>query len=172
MPRQRDERAKAEVVPSGVAIHRAPEIWLRAVVVREWLPADYAARRAFNPGGLSLDERQAKILATRGERDTLSSKYRYKKWLRQPKASGRTAILLDIDRIAALILWESEQAHSNDEGRQRRDLGDRWPETGYMTPREIACSAWQEGLGAESVDAVEELIQAERRTRLLERQRP
>ncbi|MEV0735443.1 hypothetical protein AB0I51_05635 [Streptomyces sp. NPDC050549] len=172
MPRQRDEQAKAEVVPYEVAMHRAAEIWLQAALVREWLPSGYAARRAFTPGGPSLEELEAKILATRGERNVLSAKYMYKRGLPKPKVSGRTAVLLDIDRAAALILWEREQAHSKTESRQRSASGDRWPETGYMTPREIAREGWQPGLGVESVDALEEMIWAEVRTRLLDRQRP
>jgi integrase len=68
------------VVHHEVAIHCAAEIWLRAVVVREWLPSDYAARRAFIPGGPSLDELEAKILATRCERDTLTDNRELKPW--------------------------------------------------------------------------------------------
>lgn len=179
-PAEENQPVMSDVIPFDQAIRNAAEVFVRAAVIRDFLPSRIAAERAHSPGGPSVDELEAKIVSLRDA--SISTRVRLIQGARgllgQPKRG--TSVASAIDRAAEAILHEHGQSHAASESasaaprRRRRpsrqaahpDREERLPEMAFMTPREVAVAAWADNLGVESIDALEALIRTELKARL------
>ncbi|MDX3775938.1 hypothetical protein [Streptomyces europaeiscabiei] len=179
-PTEENLPVMSDVIPFDQAIKNAAEIFVRATVIRDFLPSRIAAELAHSPGGPSVDELEAKIISRRDA--SISTRVRMIQGDRRlfGPSEGGTSVASAIDRAAEAILHERGHPHAAAESasaaprRRRRpsrqaadfDEEERLPEMAFMTPREVAEEVWRDGLGVESIDALEALISNELKARL------
>ncbi|WP_146074940.1 hypothetical protein [Streptomyces sp. Ru73] len=171
----------SDVIPYAVAVRNAAEVLLRALVVRDFLPARIAAQRAHVSGGHTVEELEALIV----ERREVSIA------ARMCMARGdhgffdadpvRTSVANGIDRASEQIIRERAQDNASRSAvpsRRARSVPNRGPrkkvdpvdeplpELAFMTIREVARMAWGEDLGVATPAEAEELIRTEHAARM------
>ncbi len=115
----------SDVVPYAVAVRAAAEVLVKALVIRDFLPARLAARRAHVPGGPAVEELEALII----ERRDISIAARMCMARNDhgffAQTSGRASVADSIDRAAEQILHERALSLASASGSETTARGTR-----------------------------------------------